>query len=151
MVDPVKAFVASALCLLAAACSGDDTPFLPLDRLCVAYAEEVCEARRNCGCPEPMETCEKRVGDACEVIRDMLNAEKGFVYDGERADRVRDQLREGLVECGPPLELSRFYVGPAKAGEACDRNSQCESLRCEGEPSVCVDADPAPVCEQNNS
>jgi hypothetical protein len=151
MVSLVKAFLVCALCLVAAGCSRDDTPFLPLDKLCTAYAEEVCEARRNCGCPEPVEACEERVGDACEVTRDMLNAEKGFVYDGERADRVRDQLRKELLECTPPFELTRFFVGPAKAGEACDRASECESLRCEGEPSVCAATDPAPLCEEANS
>jgi hypothetical protein len=138
--------------LVSAGCAKDASAFLPLPDLCTSYADEVCLGRDAC-CDGAFDfdVCSTAALEACEADLARLTEESDLVYQGERAIRIRDDLRAELAECRAPFLLPRFFKGPLGAGESCERSTQCASLLCtaeaEGQPMVCTDPVLPPLCE----
>jgi hypothetical protein len=137
-----------AVFVVLAACdnSDDSGAFLPLDQVCVAYAEEICAAQQHC-CEPPGDqvTCEQRVYTACEPQRDRLTMEDGLHYDGEHGSDQRDALGASLEDCSEPAPVAAFFVGGAAEGAACQRDAQCLSFVCSAEK--CGPPHPQPLCD----
>ena len=133
----------------AAGCGADDTPFLPLDKLCPTIAETVCEARSGC-CDEQstaQSDCIDDVREACDEERVELTQESSLSYDGERAESVHDELRESVRSCEPPFALSRFFEGGKALGEGCERDPECGPGLCN--EGTCQKGTLAPLCESD--
>ncbi len=135
-------FLATMMCL---GCGSDDEAFLPLDKLCPAVAETVCEARKGCcDVGDDVSGCEADVQSACDSERAGLTKENGLSYDGENAASVHDSLRDQVRSCDPAFSLARFFDGGKAAGVACARDSECKDGLCRDDR--CAKAQPAPLC-----
>ena len=124
---------------------GDDTPFLPLDKLCGELAVDVCDARDGCCEPESRDACLQREQRACGPQQQSLEAEQRS-YDAEAAAHLRGSARTTLDACGSAPTLASFYEGGLALGATCERDGQCQSGRCAIETHACVDAIVRPLC-----
>ncbi|MFT3927964.1 MAG: hypothetical protein QM778_35880 [Myxococcales bacterium] len=136
--------------LATAACHDDDPVFLPLADLCDVYAQEVCDGRQACCEGFDRDVCESMVRTACRAQSDQLTVEADLSYDGERANRVRGELRDALARC-QVLPLGAFFDGTLGVAEPCGRSGQCESVTCSapapGSEMVCSDPAAQPLCD----
>ena len=113
-------------------------------------ASAVCRAEHDCECPTPRwpdrDTCLEIERTAREDIA-ALAAKEGLLYDGACAARLLDRYDVAGcdVEVDPALTRAscRIYVGPAEAGDACERlgitfalDTCGQGLRCEADRCV---------------
>jgi hypothetical protein len=129
------------------ACKEDSDPFLPLEQLCPALAEDICDAQGHCDCGEVDADCQERVEQRCDLARKQFTEEAELTYDGQKADAYRDAQNAALGDCGAPLPLGGFFEGTRANDEPCDRDAQCESLSCVGDPGRCAAVVALPLCE----
>jgi len=136
------------LLAFAASC-GDDAPaFLPLDQLCSAISEDVCDAPKGC-CKvlNDGDECLERVNTICEQERAELVKENALSYDGVEAARVRSAQQADVAECRAATAIAGFFEGGLTSGTACERDAQCASGACEGKcvegsgPALCNDTE----------
>lgn len=122
--------------LLALFACADEEHFLPLSELCNARATDVCDARGGC-CGVDPETCLKAEQDRCLLALAPYEAESALHYDSVAGARQRAAVRDIVLMCKPAPSLAGFFHGGAPLGAVCERDSQCASGSCAGEPRVC--------------
>lgn len=155
MVFPARVGMLLCSSLALAACE-DDPKFISIESLCTQLAVDVCEARIGACCPAETDTmaCQDGVEARCKALRANFEAEAApdRTYESERAAAQSDALRAELAALNPPCQLkpllARFYTSGLVLGAACERDTQCESGVCAGEPKQCSDAPLVSLCTQ---
>lgn len=110
-------------------CSADTAPFVPLNKLCERYAQEVCAARSVC-CDDGASGCEEATQASCESVRADVAQHASRSYDSTKAARRLDALRDELSDCAPPYAPESFFSGGAARGASCETDLECESGAC---------------------
>ena len=131
--------------LLALVACGNDESFLAIRDLCVELATNVCEARGRC-CAQDPATCRLPEEQRCRTELESYEREDTLTYDSASAGRRSSKADDALDTCGPAPSLAIFFEGGAVVGTPCERNSQCASGSCVGEPRVCTDVAAPPLC-----
>lgn len=131
----------TALVLLtsATACSGDDySRFLSFERLCPELASDVCSARVGCCGSLDLASCETIEEQSCRVTTSSFSMEPSLAYDAVAAAAQHQASHDTLDSCGPPTPLAAFFIGGLRPGTPCERDAQCTSGACAGDPRVCL-------------
>lgn len=127
---------------------GHDEPFLGLQELCPELASDVCTARNQGCCPQPVDqaSCEASERAACMADQGAYALEAGRRYDSVAAARERQAVQAVLDACGAPPTLAAFFQDGLPLGTACERASQCASGACSGQPGACTEVATHPLC-----
>ena len=127
-------------------CGADTDPFVPLDKLCARYADEVCLGQSSC-CERPLDDCTKEWAATCSAARDGFAAETTRSYDSQRAAGIFGSMASELRDCQDPFPVARFFQGGLSDGESCERGPQCATGAC-GDDDRCEAESPIPLCGQ---
>lgn len=132
-----------------ASCSNDDQLFLGFDQLCALRAENICGARATSCCSEASvpPDCVEQETAACDAERERIaGLEPELTFHGQHASDKVDAENSGLSQCEAPWPLTQFFDGALAEGEACRRDTQCESGHCGSASGACESAEEVSLC-----
>jgi len=140
----MRLFMLGCVSLVLFGCK-DEERFIPLEQLCGEISQEICDARGSCCSLDP-EACQLPEVERCTALLEQYVKEPTLRYDSVRAERQSSAASLVLDKCGAVPALASFFEGGAALGAPCERDSQCTTGSCAGEPRVCVDPAPVLLC-----